>query len=52
MTPLVMPKKALTEVFRGGKPTTLAALHLKVQDADEIYWMMKNKASHKSKAIC
>ena len=39
-----------TEVLRGGKPTTLAALRLKAQDADEIYWMMKDKASHESKA--
>ena len=39
-----------TEVLCGGKPTTLAALRLKAQDADEIYWMMKDEASHKSKA--
>ena len=45
-----LPLCLCTEVFHGGKPTTLAALHLKVQDADEIYWMMKDEASHKSKA--
>ena len=28
-----------TEVLRGGKPTTLSALHLKAQDADNIHWM-------------
>src|SRR3984885_4076910 len=39
-----------TEVLRGGKPTTLAALHLKAQDTDEIYWMMKEEANHESKA--
>ena len=31
-------------------PTTLAALHLKAQDADKNYWMRKDKASHESKA--
>ena len=36
-----LPLHLRTEVLCGSKPTTLAALHLKVQDADEIYRMMK-----------
>ena len=39
-----------TEVLCGGKLTSLAALHLKAQDADKIYWMIKDKASHEPKA--
>src|SRR3984885_13225953 len=39
-----------TEVLHGGKPTTLAALRLKAQDTDKIYWMMKEEANHESKA--
>ena len=31
-----LPLHLCTEVLCGGKPTTLAALHLKAQDADEI----------------
>ena len=45
-----LPLRLRTEVLHGGKPTTLAALCLKAQDADEIYWMMKDEASHESKA--
>ena len=45
-----LPLRLRTEVLCGGKPTTLAALHLKAQDADEIYWMMKDEASHEPKA--
>ena len=36
------------EVMRGGKPQALGALHLKAQDADNIYWMQKNEMSHSS----
>ena len=40
-----------TEVLRsGGKPSTLSALRLKAQDADEIYWMMKEETNAESKA--
>ena len=40
-----------TEVLQSGsKPSTLSALCLKAQDADEIYWMMKEKTKTKSKA--
>ena len=45
-----LPLCLRTEVLRGGKPTTLAALRLKAQDTDEIYWMMKEEANHESKA--
>ena len=45
-----LPLHLRTEVLRsGGKPSTLAALRLKAQDADEIYWMMKEEASNDNK---
>ena len=34
--------------MRGGKPSTLGALRLKAQDADDIYWMQKNETSRSS----
>jgi hypothetical protein len=37
------------EVMRGGKPSMLDALCLKAQDADDIYWMQKNKTSCSSR---
>ena len=45
---LRLPLCLLTEILRGGKPTTLAALRLKAQDADNIYWMQEDEA-HSSK---
>src|SRR3984885_13439710 len=45
-----LPLRLCPEVLCGGKPTTLAALRLKAQDTDEIYWMMKEEANHESKA--
>ena len=45
-----LPLRLRTEVLRGGKPTTLAALRLKAQDTDEIYWMMKEEANHETRA--
>ena len=39
-----------TEVLRGGKPTTLAALHLKAQDADNIYWMQEEESHLESRS--
>ena len=38
-----------TEVLIGGKPTTLVALHLKAQDADNIHWMQEEESRLKSK---
>jgi Zinc knuckle len=37
------------EVLHGGKPNTLAALHLKAQDADNIYWMQEEESCLESK---
>jgi Zinc knuckle len=36
-----LPLCLRTEVLHGGKPQTLAELHLKAQDADNIYWMQE-----------
>ena len=35
----------------GGKPTTLAALCLKAQDADNIYWMQEEESHLKSRSL-
>jgi Ty3 transposon capsid-like protein/Zinc knuckle len=45
-----LPLRLRTEVLRSGKPNTLAALRMKAQDADEIYWMMKEEANSESRA--
>jgi hypothetical protein len=34
--------------MRGGKPTSLATMHLKAQDADDIYWMQKDEANQET----
>ena len=45
-----LPLRLRTEVLRnGGKPSTLGALRLKAQDADEIYWMTKEETSNETK---
>jgi hypothetical protein len=36
------------EILRGGKLTTLAAMRLKAQDADNIYWIGKDEAKRES----
>jgi len=38
-----LPLRLRTEVLCGGKPTTLAALRLKAQDADNIYWLQEDE---------
>ena len=40
-----------TEVLQGGKPTTLAALFLKAQDANNIYWMQEEESCLESKNL-
>jgi hypothetical protein len=35
--------------LRGGKPMTLAAMRLKAQDADDIYWIGKDEAKQESR---
>ena len=40
-----------TEVLHSGKPTTLAMLHLKAQDADNIYWMQEEESHIESKNL-
>jgi hypothetical protein len=37
------------KVLRGGKPMTLAAMRLKAQDADDIYWIGKDEAKQESR---
>ena len=44
-----LPLRLRTEVLRGGKPNTLAALRLKAQDADNIYWMQEEETRLESK---
>ena len=44
-----LPLRLRTEVLRGGKPNTLAALRLKAQDADNIYWMQEDETRLESK---
>ena len=44
-----LPLRLCTEVLRGGKPTTLAALHPKAQDVDNIHWMQEEEFRLKSK---
>jgi hypothetical protein len=34
-----LPLQLHVKVMHGGKPTSLATMHLKAQDADNIYWM-------------
>ena len=45
-----LPLWLCMEVLRGGKPDTLAALHLKAQDADQIYWMKEEESHLESKS--
>ena len=45
-----LPLRLRTEVLRGGKPPTLAALQLKAQDADNIYWMQEEEIRLESKS--
>ena len=40
-----------TEVLCSGKPKTLAALHLKAQEADNIYWMQEEETHLESKYL-
>ena len=44
-----LPLHHHTEVLHGGKPQTLAQLHLKAQDADNIYWMQEKEAHIESR---
>src|ERR1700723_2052324 len=44
-----LPLRICTEVLRGGKPNTLAALRLKAQDADNIYWMQEKETRLEAK---
>ena len=44
-----LPLRLRTEVLRGGKPTTLAAMRLKAQEADNIYWMQEEESRLESK---
>jgi Ty3 transposon capsid-like protein len=44
-----LPLRLRTEVLRGGKPETLAALRLKAQEADNIYWMQEEEMRVESK---
>jgi len=34
-----LPLRLCTEVMQGGKPTKLASMHLKAQEADDIHWI-------------
>ena len=45
-----LPLHLHTEVLQGGKPTTLAALHLKAQDTDNIYWMQEEESRLESRS--
>jgi hypothetical protein len=44
-----LPLRIRVEILRGGKPTTLAAMRLKAQDADDIYWIGKDEAKRESR---
>ena len=46
-----LPLHLCTKVLHGGKPTTLAALRLKAQDADNIYWMQEEELRIESKNL-
>jgi hypothetical protein len=35
--------------MHGGKPTSLATMRLKAQDADDIYWMQKDEANQETR---
>jgi hypothetical protein len=43
-----LPLQIRVEILRGRKLTTLAAMHLKAQDADDIYWIGKDEAKQES----
>jgi hypothetical protein len=44
-----LPLRLRVEVMRGGKPTSLATMRLKAQDADDIYWMQKDEANQETR---
>jgi len=44
-----LPLRLRTEILYGGKPDTLAALRLKAQDADNIYWLQEEETRSGSK---
>jgi hypothetical protein len=45
-----LPLRLRTEVLRDGKPTTLPKLRLKAQDADDIYWMIRDESNQEARA--
>jgi hypothetical protein len=44
-----LPLRLRVEVMCGGKPTALATMRLKAQDADDIYWMQKDEANKETR---
>jgi hypothetical protein len=44
-----LPLRIRVEILRGRKPMTLAAMRLKAQDADDIYWIGKDEAKRESR---
>jgi hypothetical protein len=43
-----LPLRIRVKILQGGKLMTLAAMRLKAQDADDIYWIGKDKAKRES----
>ncbi|KAF8624559.1 hypothetical protein AX17_007106 [Amanita inopinata Kibby_2008] len=45
-----LPLRLHTEVLKGGKPLTLAAMHCKAQECDQIHWMTRDEIARKPKS--
>jgi len=44
-----LPLRLRTEVMRGGKPTKLASMRLKAQEADDIHWMQQDETQRENR---
>ncbi|KAF8626554.1 hypothetical protein AX17_006533 [Amanita inopinata Kibby_2008] len=45
-----LPLRLCTEVLKGGKPLTLAAMRCKAQECDQIHWMMWDEIAREPKS--
>ncbi|KAF8626773.1 hypothetical protein AX17_006473 [Amanita inopinata Kibby_2008] len=45
-----LPLRLCTEVLKGGKPLTLAAMHRKAQECDQIHWMTWDEITREPKS--
>ena len=45
-----LPLRLCTEILKGGKPTSLAALCHKAQECDQVHWLTKDETAKESKS--